>query len=393
MPIDFLYSNIGRGHAFYLDEIIEALKSGSNLQSVGEVRDVFTVSHGTSRLAWRFARVLYTRGSSGGVLGKVYSKLRKSSDYNNPNSALKVLSRDIVAQYRDSSTPLVVDHPILVGILKGRKNTIYQHGELVVPDEACVRGASLVIVPTAECAQRFIDAGYDLSSVLVSGLCIELSLVKQAKGAFTRRIERIKNTEYLSGGFFSSGAEPKQHVHSLIAAVESSVAAGGRAILFATGGGQLEKAALKTFGSRVKVIHGSSEEEHNIDSTLAEKETLVLAIYTTRQEENELVASMFPYLDYFVAPSHERTNWSIGLGLPIFMLEPSIGSFAPLNRALAEARGVGIAINQTAAPDFGSMLADFRQSGRLLEMSQNGWGRDRIDGFSCIAQSLTKRHT
>ena len=70
--IDFLYTNIGRGHPFYLDGIMQALVRSGNISIVRQKHDVFELSSGLSLNGWQLARWLYQKGSSGGLVGSIY---------------------------------------------------------------------------------------------------------------------------------------------------------------------------------------------------------------------------------------------------------------------------------------------------------------------------------
>ena len=59
--IEFLYTNIGRGHPHYLDGIVESLSK----ERVGRVTDVFAVSAGIERAAWKTVRTVYRVGGRG----------------------------------------------------------------------------------------------------------------------------------------------------------------------------------------------------------------------------------------------------------------------------------------------------------------------------------------
>ena len=96
-----------------------------------------------------------------------------------------------------------------------------------------------------------------------------------------------------------------------------------------------------------------------------------------------------PQIDFFVGPSHERTGWALGLGLPMFVLTPCFGPFAPLNLLLLERSGTGVAINSLReASALGGTVIKLRESGQLTRMSERGWGKYRIDGFEQIARFL-----
>jgi hypothetical protein len=350
--------------------------------------DVFEVATGPSGLGWRLVRWLYRRGASPGLLSRLYATLRRSNDYNADSFGLRLLGRSLRAQYRDPQLPLVVSHPILVGVFRNRPALIYQHGELIAPPESVVRGAEVVIVPTESCAEPFLRAGYSRDSVLVSGLCIEPALVKQADSAIELRRSRISSPGLLTGAFYSSGAEPSEHVESIVIAALAHVTGGGRAVIVAERGRRLASLAVRSFArAGVGLTRISSS-----DMIPADLPAALLVEFASRREETTLTARLFPSYDFLVSPAHERSNWGVGLGLPVFILEPCIGPFAPLNRQLLLEHGVAFDLTgaeQTAS--FADRLATLRNRGKLLEMVERGWGRYPIDGFSRIGDFLFAR--
>ncbi|MEW5994289.1 MAG: hypothetical protein AB1744_07825 [Candidatus Zixiibacteriota bacterium] len=383
--VNFLYTNIGRGHPFYLDGILEALVRSGRVSLVRSQSDVFDVSRGLAKIAWQVARWLYHQGSSPGPVSLLYKRLRAGTDYNRTSLSLKLMGRDIRRRFLHDVTPLVVAHPSLVAILREKANLIYQHGELVVPSEALVAGASKVLVPTEAAARAFVGSGFQKKDVIVTGLCIEPALVKQAHDALNLRIQRLQSEEPLTGAFFSSGAEPHEHVMRLVAAAISAVSSGGRVILFAKKGGAFAHYARdKLTAARIEFYPVDSRE-----LLPAEFPAVTIIEYSSRREENSFTAQLFSRFDYFVAPSHERTNWALGLGLPMFIVGPAIGPFAPLNRDLLLAGGAAVDINSvTAAGRFGENLNRLRSSGRLVQMAEAGRGKYEIGGFHAIARFL-----
>lgn len=383
--LDFLYTDIGRGHPFYLDGIIESLVRSGHTGALHNVETVFDISTGPSLRAWRLARWFYKRGSSGGQVGKLYRRLRRNSNYNEPSKGIEILGRSLREKYKSKTNPLIVAHPLLVATLKERVNLIYQHGELVVPGEALVRGASKILVPTEDAAKAFIDFGYDKNDVVVTGLCIEPDLFRQAESAYSTRLARINGQEHLTGLFVSSGAEPKPHLRKLIKAAISTINAGHRAVILAHEGGHLSYRFRAAAGDEGIVATA-------IDSTTpipAEFEGCLLIEYSTRREVNSLTAAIFSWIDFFVSPAHERVNWALGLGLPLFTLSPFVGPFAPLNQELVVHAGVAESIIEDSTADrFAAMLTDLRQTGRLTEMAANGRGGYNIDGFARCADFL-----
>ncbi|MGH8015756.1 MAG: hypothetical protein ACREBV_06155, partial [Candidatus Zixiibacteriota bacterium] len=366
-----LYTNIGRGHPFYLDGIVEILKNQNKLKF--EIHDVFAISKRLSLSAWQLARTLYHFGSTDSLIGNLYNRLRDKTEYHRKSLPMELMGRGIRKKFLDDDTPLVVDHPVLVGLLAGKKNLIYQHGEIAVPKQAVVKGAAFVFVPLESSAASFIDGGYDRNQVFATGLCIEPRLVEQSTTAYESRIKRFGASEPLVGAFFSSGAEPKPHLNRLTIAAMAVSNAGGKAIVFAKRDGKLNKMLFKKL---VKSGNG-----------------LELLSYEPREELDNLTAERFAVFDYIVSPSHERTNWALGLGLPMFVLEPAIGPFAPMNRsALLEAGVAEGIVSLEEATLFGQRLETLRQSGKLAHMAQAGWKKHPVIGFQMIADFLINKY-
>ncbi|MGD2153380.1 MAG: hypothetical protein PVG79_08925 [Gemmatimonadales bacterium] len=362
--VDFLYTNIGRGHPHYLDGVIECLPP----ECVGTVTDVFAETSGLARAAWRLARSVYRGGGRSSALSAAYNRLRARADYNRGGLLQGVMGRPLRRRYADDPLPLVVAHPILAAILREKRNLFYQHGELAAPRESWVVGRHRTIVPTTATADAFIAGGIDAESLFVSGLCIESALVRQAEAALNARLERLGGSGPLCGAFFSSGAEPRRHVESLAAAAASVAAAGGRALVFARRAGRL---MARLAGAR------------------REAPAITLCLYDRRQELNRLTQSYFADFDYFVAPAHERTHWALGLGLPMIVVGPSLGSFSPLNRELLLAQRVAATIDDGhAAASFGATLGKLREIGELRAMAEAGWGRYDTRGFQNTADML-----
>lgn len=384
--IQFAYVNLGRGHPFYQDGILEALVRKGKIGLVRTEFDVVASSHGLGRLAWKGADWLYRLGASSSLVMPFYHRLRAQNDYNQPGLMLRIMGRDLRAAAETHDDPILVAHPTLVGVLAGRPDLLYQHGEHAVPPEALVTGASAVFVPTDEAAQPFVQAGYGPSQVVVTGLCVEPPLVKQSADAFEQRMARLEGRGMLTGAFFSSGAEPKLHVEKLAVAARSVVYEGGRSVVFAYQDGRLARLVRRGFrASGLPLL--------SVDASTpmpAELPSGTLVEYSTRRELDLLTARFFVQFDFVMAPSHERTNWALGLGLPLFVTAPAIGTFAPLNEALLLRSGVArVAPDYNAAHALGGQITGrLRRSGVLAAMAQAGWGKLPIDGFSRIAEYL-----
>ena len=109
----------------------------------------------------------------------------------------------------------------------------------------------------------------------------------------------------------------------------------------------------------------------------------------SREEETLRSLEYSPTLDYFVAAPHERVNWAAGAGLPIVMLEPPIGSFAPENHSYVLRTRCGLGFRYLDAyKKFAIVFHFVRLSGKLSEMVEAGRRVDAIDGARVIAEDL-----
>jgi len=340
---------------------------------IGSVTDIFTVSSLIPRLGWMLAQALYEKASSQGGNNAWYTRLRQRNDYNHPGIALRIMGYDIRKRYINDPTPLLVAHPTLTGILKGKPNLIYQHGEQVAPNESLVTGHHYILVPTQDVADRFIQAGSPANRIIVTGLCIEPALLSQAETLFEKRIQRLADSPSLCGAFFSSGAEPLPHIKKLLHVATSHATQGGRSIIFAKQGGILEKQ------TRPLLAAPSDPTAQQIE----------LHTFTSRREINALTAQHFASFDFFAAPSHERTNWALGLGIPTLILDPPIGTFAPLNRERLLTRHVGQTLSTPEeATAFGKACHSQALRNEFIAMAKNGWGKEKITGFETIRTFL-----
>lgn len=367
----FVCADIGRGHPFYLDglrhELERLLPPGVQIDSLRAAE----LSGAAGRLAWLAIRQLYLLGSSPGPWSFLYARLRRNSDYNRDQAAIRFLRsslRDGVR--RIGRSPIVVSHPLLVSALRPHPCVIYQHGEGVTPGEAVVLGAHRVLVPTASAAEPFIAAGYDPSDVWITGLCIEPDLVVQDPGCYERRLERLATSAPLTGAYFSSGAEPSHHIQTLVASAVSALRSGGLVHVFAARGQRLAEA-----------VHGMGQR-----LTGDASRRLVVHTFDVRAELDRLTALHFHAFDYFMSPPHERSNWALGLGLPMFLAGPDVGPFAPLNRRLLLEAGVARPV--TVAEEFGAWLSMLRSEGTLSSMARSGRDRHSILGFAQGARHI-----
>jgi hypothetical protein len=362
---------VGRGHPFYLDGIARALGEGHPdlaLRRAG----VFEISRGTSLLAWKAVLAAYRLAGRGGRLAGAYLRARSAMDYDRDSRLLRTLGRD-ARRWAGEEGILLADHPVLVGALRGRDRLWYQHGELSVPPETAVAAAERILVPTEEAADSFVELGISRERLIVTGLCVEAVLARDAGEQAAARRRRIAGDGPLTLAFFSSGAEPRDHVKALAAGAESLARSRHRALVFAAAAGALEHAVG---GGATRIGAG-----------------VELFSFSGRDGLDRITEEHFSRFDALVSPAHERSNWAMGLGLPVFLVGPDVGSFPPLNRALLRAAGVAAELGSvTDAQRLSERLDGLRGSGELLRMSERGGGRE-IDGFRRAAERVAESAT
>jgi hypothetical protein len=385
--LNILYTNIGRGHPYYLDGIVDRLekKAGGALNL--KIIDVFSLSKGLSLSFWRLADFLYRQGSQGGMIGGIYGAIRKRRIRRSSGLFEKRMAAGVRQYLKQYPYRTLVAHPLLAAMILDIVPVYYQHGEIAVPDEAIVSGVEEIFAPIADSVACFSRGGVDESRLFVTGLCIEPQLAEKAEMCFMNRCARFSSQDELVGGFFSSGAEPKEHVRKIILALRSLREGGQKALVFCARGGRLEQAICE---SGIKRLEGNCE-GGSMKEALAGEQVLAIS-HGDRREETEVTCRAFDLLDYFVAPSHERTGWAAGLGLPLFILHPLIGTFSPLNRRFLISHDMAAEIVREAeAAVFSKLLSRLRANGLLLRMARNGFGKYPINGFDVIAGHLMRR--
>jgi hypothetical protein len=383
--LNVLYTDIGRGHPHYLDGIVEILKNKYNNRIDLRIVDVFELSRGLSLFIWKLIRWLYHNGSQGGLLGYLYELIRRRRRVGGNGPLEKLAASGLRRFMKQQSSPTLVAHPVLVPMLADLTEVYYQHGEIAVPDEAIVFGAEEIFVPIKHATDKFTDKGIVGERMLTTGLCLEPELAANAEVCFQKRVKRLREKQIMCGAYFSSGAEPREHVEKIIHMLHSIEKNDGRGIIFCRKDGRLEHEVKQKTGA---IIFASGVERDNVKKGL-EKNNLAAISYNSRDEENDNVIRLFELFDYFVAPSHERTNWAVGLGLPMFILHPIIGTFSPLNRRFMLEHKVAYDIDTTdKAVDFADILSQLSENNYLLQMARNGYGRYEINGFEKIAHYL-----
>ena len=373
-----LYTDIGRGHPSYLDGMVETLdQTYPNLRYLKT--DVFSESSGLSLAAWQLVKKLYYWGARGGSLTSNYARLRRGSGAGKEGIMAGILGRSLRKRFRGFQGPVVVAHPILAGILSGQNRVIYQHGELAAPSESLVKGCVKILVPTAGTAAIFTASGIAPEIIEVTGQCVEPDLVAIAEDAFNQRIMRLDGEQPLNVALFSSGAYPREHLQKLRSAAASICGAGHNVFFFSGASKSVANNFIRSLQAGNIAVGTSVDDSAQVKVIRA----------PNRLSENSKVAAIFKSLDLFVAPAHERTNWAVGLGLPLFILEPHIGSYAPLNAKIALQAGVAQSIKtDDDARHLGRTIEQMRRDGRLSSMAGNGYGRTELSGFARCAEII-----
>lgn len=380
--INAVYLEIGRGHPFYLDGVLEALNKRGIPYSMTEVADI---SRGAARIGWKLVNKTYELGARGGLTSHLYRKARQRRKPENYGILERTLAREIRALSKATPGIYLVSHPLLVPMISPQRKVLYVHGEIAAPGEAAVSCAEVIFVPLQETKAAFVEIGLDPSRIIVSGLCIEPGLTEKANDSFEKRCERLARKEVLTGAFFSSGAEPPLHIRKIAKALKSLRESGQSAIVFCKAGGRLEREIRNCL--KVKPRLASSQSSKICEDMLNDQ--LRAYSFSSREEENALMTQLFEQFDYLVSPSHERTNWALGLGLPFFILYPLIGSYAPLNRKfLLDAGAAKELRDDHSAESLGRFISVKNNREALLQMAESNFGKYNIDGFNAIADYI-----
>lgn len=339
-----LTAEIGRGHPQYLDSVLAHLPAVKKL-----------VVSGTG---WRLARQVYHLGAQGGLLTTVYQQFREKATPS--HLELRLWGSKLRKQFWQFPGIVLVDHPLLARLLAPVCRVAYLHCEIAAPEIAAVKDAWQIYVPVEFTAHQLQTRGVKPDALSITGLVIEPELLPVARSAYESRLQRYESDKPLTIAFFTSGAYPRPHLRTIAIAAASASYAGHKTIIFA--------GTDKTKGKL-------------LPSAL---------FFNSRKAENEQTAKLFPEIDVFVAAAHERTNWAIGLGLPLFVLLPNIGPFAEQNFNFARQQGTTLPLND--AQNFGPLLDTLRQQGKLQQMAQSGWGKHRLNGARFIADHLLSQN-
>jgi len=334
---------------------------------------------GVSGLAWTLARAAYRLGAQGGPATWLYNRLR-SPDAGPSRPQLSLLGSTLRRDFAGYDGIVLVDHPLLAHILADTCRVAYVHGEIAAPCSSAVPGAWRTFVPLESTSARLEAYGVKRAALTVTGLLIEPRFLTWAQSSFSARLARLSSIGVRSSesgipltvAFFTSGAYPRPHMHRIMTAAVSAAQAGHRCLIF-WGAGWLRAARAQLFLRRFSLTEEQVRPLWSRD----------------RLAETARAAELLPRLDVMVAAAHERTNWAVGLGLPMFALFPHIGPFARENYAFASQQGVCLPLTSMEdAHRFGKTLSELHRSGRLAEMARSGWGRYPITGAAAVAREL-----
>lgn len=326
---------------------------------------VFELARGVARVGWVGARFAYRLAGRSGSIARLYGRARARPPAPRGGASIvaTVLGKGLRA-WAEGTSCVVVDHPLLVEALSGHPGIVYQHGELVAPPASFAAGAHRVLVPTEAVRRAFEAHGVASERLIVTGVCVEPRLARAAASTRAARLRRLERAVPRCVALFSSGAEPRAHVAALVRAARSLRARGHDVVAFAQRGGRFER-ALRALPA-------------GIDAR----------IFRDRADLHGRTMEAFARFDLFVSPPHERTCWAVGLGLPMALIGPDIGPFAPLNRALLLAEGAAIEIRSLReASSFGERVARMARDGALAAMNRRAEGVD-VSGFATIARVL-----
>ncbi len=364
MKILAINLEIGLGHPNYLDYVLQAIKQMHPRVEIVS-RDVLNEEKGLKKLFWQVSKGIYSLGAKGGLITDLYNKFRSASK--TPRiSVCSIISKDY--------DKILVAHPILATSFDC---AWYIHGEIAAPKECVLENVKKIVVPTDYTAKRLIAQGVKPEQILVSGLIIAPDLVAGAKENYLNRVARIKSDKPLTIGFFISGAYPPGHIKKMIAGIISLSKENQRVIVFLGTNANKAKDFLRTLDNKKKRENAS--------------ESAILFVQgRTRSDYQKRVNKLLPLLDVFVAPSHEHTNWAVGLGLPMFALFPMIGSYAKENFEFAKKQEVVFPLRTIDdTKNLGKAIAELRSSGILLKMAENGFDKFPINGAIKTAQQLS----
>jgi hypothetical protein len=354
---------IGMGHPNYLDYVLQAIKL-IKPQTELTYWDVLTHEKWHNKLFWQVSKQIYLLGAKGGLITDFYTKFRTTS---------KTPRVPVCSVSSKGFDRILVSHPLLA---RNLSDVWYIHGEIASPKECVLGNIEKIVVPTEYTAKRLIAQGIRAEQILISGLLIAPDLIADAKGNQLKRLSRIKSEKPLTIGFFISGAYPPPHIKKVVAGIVSATKENHRIIVFLG----IHQKKAKSF---LRLLNKTKSKETGPEATI------LFIQGKTRMDYQKRVNRLLPLLDIFVAPSHEYTNWAVGLGLPMLALFPMIGSYAEENFKFAYEQGVVFPLRTIAdARTLGKTVSGLRKRGTLLKLVDNGFSKFPIEGAKNTALKI-----
>ncbi len=332
MSLFLLQLPIGRGHPNYLNLLKKELnipyyyyEIPLNLPSI------------------RFLNLIY-RNSPKYLL--FYNKLREKGKI--PNFFIREIRKEIEKFLPKEETLIIVSHPLLAKILSD-KNIYYLHGEIAFPKEAFCK-AKKIFVPLEITKEKAKSYGIKEENIIITNLFVEKELADLKETAFKERIKRLKDKKRLSCAIFLSGAYPKPHIKKII---------------------KYGKILLE---NNIKLYLFSFPRYYSyFERKLFPYGINLIKIYNWEAEIKKF-SEIFIDIDFFIAASHERVNWALGLSLPLFVLTPFIGSYAKENYEIAKNYNACLLIDEFKNFDKNNLYE------KLLIMNENTYNKFLIDG-------------
>jgi hypothetical protein len=354
---------IGYGHPNYLDYVLQAIQEIEPETEI-KVWNVLTQEKGITKLFWQMSKQIYSLGAKGGMITALYNNIRNLNK--TPNFPLSTHNKQ-------GFDRIIVSHPLLA---KSLSSVWYIHGEIALPNECVLANVEKIAVPIEYTKQKLLNKGIKQKQVFETGLLIANELVDNARENYKKRLSRLRSKQSLTVGFFISGAYPTPHINKIIDAVYTVTKKNFRIIMFLGIDRKKSNQIIAQLNRKYPDITNS-------------KTSILFIEGKNRIDYQKKVYRLLPLLDVFVAPSHEYTNWAVGLGLPLMTLFPMIGTYAQENFDFLFKQGVTYPIKTNPeVKNLGNILENLRKTGKLREMVKNGFNKFPIDGARKTAQMI-----
>ncbi|MEO0090081.1 MAG: hypothetical protein ABIK59_04115 [candidate division WOR-3 bacterium] len=278
-----------------------------------------------------------------------------------PNFIIGKLKKELIKFLPKEKYLIIVSHPILAKALEEKENLYYLHCENAFPKEA-VCNAKKIFVPLEITKEKAIAYGIDKEKIVVTNLFVEKELANLKEISYKKRLKRIEKKEKLSCAIFLSGAYPKVHIKKILRYVKYLIANNIRTFLFSG----IDYSYYLYF----------------------QRKLFIEGVYVIRsknwEEEIKKFQEIFLDIDFFIAASHERTNWALGLSLPMFVLTPFIGSYAYENYEIAKNYGVALLLEEI------ENLSKDNLYEKLLQMNISCYNKFFTNGAKVASENIEK---